>query len=177
MIFRPLIPHPATPVPAVQSLEVYLERSRDGVVARFACRVAPGLLRLPQSQSGVADELWRHTCCEVFVSKPGELAYREFNASPSGQWAMYGFSAYRVRDFSAAVGPKPQLSFDESAAGWTLELALEPIKGSIDVGVSVVLESINGALSYWALDHAGMQPDFHRRESFVWRLNDPADEK
>ena len=129
-----------------------------------------------------ADELWRHTCCELFAGVVGDAAYREFNWSPSGQWAMYGFSDYRVRDSIGlnVAAPAPGIRFASGAAGWTLQArldaaALPGVAGeSIELGVAVVLEAADGNLSYWAPRHAAARPDFHRRESFVLRLSDLA---
>ena len=37
------------------------------------------------------DELWRHTCFELFVRYGNEPRYCEFNFAPSGDWAAYEF--------------------------------------------------------------------------------------
>ena len=177
-----LILHPTTPLPQVRSLEVVLAASGDGgLTADFACRCAAAALRLPQARpAAAADELWRHTCCELFAGVAGDAAYREFNCSPSGQWAMYGFSAYRMRDACALnpVPPAPRIAFSRDAQGWTLQARLDApaLPGAaaarIEIGVAVVLEAADGTLGYWALRHAAAQPDFHRRETFVLRLSD-----
>ncbi len=166
----------------MESLGVALSISGDGgLVARFDCRCRAGALRLPEARPSVAaDELWRHTCCELFVGIAGDAAYREFNWSPSGQWAAYGFSAYRVRVPLAAdpAVPAPELEFAPGAEGWTLQARLAATAlpgvaaGRIELGLAAVLEAADGKLSYWALRHAAAQPDFHRRESFTLRLGD-----
>jgi len=179
-----LIAHPATPMPQVDSLDVALSPAGDGgLAAVFECHCYAAALRLPEMRPAeAADELWRHTCCELFVGVAGNAAYREFNWSPSGQWAIYGFSDYRVRDsfrLNATV-PAPGIRFAAGAAGWTLQAwldaaALPGVPGEqIGLGVAVVLEAADGNLSYWALRHAAARPDFHRRESFVLRLSDLA---
>jgi hypothetical protein len=181
-----LIPHPATPLPQVESLAVLLTAAADGsLTARFDCRCRAGSLRLPQARPvEVADELWRHTCCELFVGVAGEAAYREFNWSPSGQWSAYGFSGYRERDASRPepAPPAPWMEFTYGAGGWTLQARLdvaalpEAAAAQIEFGVAAVLEAADGNLSYWALRHAAARPDFHRRETFVLRLSDLAKE-
>lgn len=177
-----LIPHPATPLPQVRSLEVVLAATGDGgLTADFDCRCGAGSLRLPDARpAAAADELWRHTCCELFAGVAGDAAYREFNCSPSGQWAMYGFSAYRVRDASAPnpAPPAPRINFAMDAEGWTLQARLDALAlpgvaaARIVIGVAVVLEAADGSLSYWALRHAAPRPDFHRRETFVLRYDE-----
>lgn len=179
-----LIPHPATPLPSVKSLGVALSLGADGgLEARFDCRCQAGALRLPQARTAeAADELWRHTCCEFFVGVAGDAAYREFNCSPSGQWAIYRFSACRTREPSGknCVLPAPRVEFSPSAEGWTLHARLaaaalpEAAAGQIELGIAAVLEAADGNLSYWALRHAAARPDFHHRKSFVLRFSDLA---
>lgn len=179
-----LISHPATPMPKVESLGVALSLAGDGgLEAHFDCRCQPGALRLPDARPAeAADELWRHTCCELFVRAAGDAAYREFNFSPSGQWASYRFSAYRIRDVSRPnhILPAPRIEFASSADGWTLQARLaaaalpNAAPGQIELGIAVVLEAADGSLSYWALRHAAVRPDFHIRESFALCLPDPA---
>lgn len=179
-----LISHPATPLPQVDSLEVDLWPAGDGgLAAAFECRCSAGALRLREVRPAeAADELWRHTCCELFVGVVGDVAYQEFNWSPSGQWAMYGLSDYRARDSSRLdlTLPAPRVEFASDAAGWTLYARLDAaaLPGAaaeqIEIGVAAVLEAADGRLSYWALRHAATRPDFHIRESFVLRLSDLA---
>jgi hypothetical protein len=69
---------------------------------------APLCLPARCAKAGFADELWQHTCCEAFVATVGQTAYREFNFSPSGQWAIYDFADYRqaMRPYQPDVPPK-----------------------------------------------------------------------
>lgn len=51
------------------------------------------------------DNLWQHSCCEVFIKNKhnSNNFYREFNFSFAGAWACYDFVDYR----KAAGIPKP----------------------------------------------------------------------
>ena len=179
-----LFPHPATPAAQVNSLDVAIALADGGgLQVHFDCRCPAGALRLPPARrSEAADELWRHTCCELFAGAAGAAAYREFNWSPSGLWAAYSFSDYRVLDASAPNMnlAAPRIAFATDSAGWTLTARLDasalPIAaaGAIELGVAAVLEAADGSLSYWALQHAAPRPDFHRRESFVLRRGEAA---
>jgi hypothetical protein len=179
-----LISHPVTPLPQVNSLAVALSTTGDGgLQAQFDCRCGDATLRLPDARRAeAADELWRHTCCEIFVGVAGDAAYREFNWSPSGQWALYAFSAYRLRGASGLnqSAPAPRMEFASGATGWTLQARLDAAAlpkvsaDRIELGVAAVLEAADGGLSYWALRHASARPDFHQRETFVLRLSDLA---
>ncbi len=174
-----LIPHPVTPCPAVTGIHVRVNRTADGGVdLAYVLSGAPALLRLPPPRPpGPADELWRHTCCEAFIGIPGQPAYREFNFSPSGQWAVYAFTDTRQRDGA----------FVPAAAAAALALRLLPDRLELDahipaellssgvplqLGLSVVVEDRGGSLAYWALVHPADRPDFHLREGHTFALTD-----
>lgn len=132
-------------------------------------------LRLPAAQPpGPADGLWRHTCCEVFVATAGLPAYREFNFSPSGQWAAYAFRATRQPDAGATAFDAPRLFWhrQDETMEFTAELDADwlPAGEALDIGLSVVAEDIDGKLAYWALAHPSPQPDFHHRDAFALRV-------
>ena len=141
----------------------------------------PAQLSIPAPcPSGFTDGLWQHTCLEVFVTTPDEEAYREFNFSPSGQWAAYAFHAYRQRnpDFSPALAPR--ISLNHRADGLTLEAflpaALLPRRekqAGLLLGLSAVIEDSSGGLSYWALAHPSDRPDFHLRSAFCLKCPFP----
>ena len=42
--------------------------------------------------------------------------------------------------------------------------------GKLRLGLSVVIEAHDGALSYWALRHPQAKPDFHHAEAFALEL-------
>src|SRR5947207_206897 len=80
---------------AATHIEVDVARPRAGSLA-LAYLVTGNIaeLRIPSVEASCrAEELWRHTCFEAFISS-GE-AYYEFNFAPSMQWAAYWFSSYR----------------------------------------------------------------------------------
>ena len=99
----------------------------------------------------------------------GEAGYREFNFSPSGQWAAYAFSDYRQRDPAWQAVLAPQHAAGCQDGSWQLQahipVALLP-NTPWRLGLSAVLEHADGALSYWALTHPGERPDFHHHASF-----------
>jgi hypothetical protein len=122
------------------------------------------------------DKLWQHTCFEMFVSARLP-AYREFNFSPSGEWATYAFRGYREA-VDGDPGPVRSLAIRLSKAAPQLELeAVLPMAGRerLAVGVSAVMESKSGALSYWALRHPPGKPDFHHPEAFALALDEVRD--
>ncbi|WP_157572006.1 DOMON-like domain-containing protein [Hydrogenophaga taeniospiralis] len=185
---QPLLCHPATPCALNLRVSVALavagSEQGPGWLLSYHLRGEVGGLRLPEpTLPGPADGLWQHTCFEAFVARAGESAYREFNFSPSGQWAAYRFSAERVRDLPAEAGQAPvvpdlQLETTEHALtllAWLPHHALPaPAAGQpLQLGLTAVLEDRLGRLSYWALRHPGARPDFHHRDSFALDLLPP----
>jgi hypothetical protein len=168
-----LLCHPTTACPAIRNLEVSVTAREGGGLAlgyRLTGNIAE--LWLPETApSRPADELWRHTCFEAFIAGEGSPAYREFNFSPSGQWASYAFTDYRQREasFHPTVAPEIALrSFpDRLELDALLAPELLPEAASLQLGLAVVIEARDGTLSYWALKHPATQPDFHLRAGFT----------
>ena len=120
------------------------------------------------------DELWRHTCCEVFIRT--RTGYYEFNLAPSGDWATYHFTGYREGMSRPDLAPV-KASAHRHGDWWQLQahLDLEALPDLADdvpwvLGVSAVLEMKDGSKSYWALAHPSDKPDFQHSDSFVLDL-------
>ncbi|AXS80977.1 DOMON-like domain-containing protein [Dechloromonas sp. HYN0024] len=175
----PLLRHPGAPCSGPDRLEVTATHLADGgLILYYRLFGRPELIRTPaQKPPGPADGLWQHTCCEAFVAEAG-TAYREFNFSPSGQWASYRFTDYRKRDEVYAPAAQPHLAFsllpDGFALQATIPATLLPVDERPDLGLTAIIEAADGSKSYWALTHCAAQPDFHLRQSFTLALNRPA---
>lgn len=133
-------------------------------------------LLIPASQPpGAKDGLWQHTCFELFIAGESDAGYHEFNFSPSGQWAAYAFSDYRVRKLWE-VNQEPTISLTRTSGCLALEAVIAadllPANAGkpFQVGLSAVIETDDGNLSYWALHHPLAQPDFHHRAGFACTL-------
>lgn len=176
----PLIlrPFPGRPAPQGVELSAEAQRLENGRLRlswRLVGRIEALLLPAPSEQAQRRDGLWQHSCFEAFLGPVGAAAYWEFNLSPSGDWNVYGFDAYRQgqrpeteptnRMLTRTSGPSlRQLS-------WELPMPAQlAAAGPLDLAVTAVLEEPQQGCSYWALSHAGSEPDFHRRDSFVQRL-------
>ena len=185
----PLVCHPATPCAHALQLSVSLAMAGGvtgsepsaGLLLRYALTGDVPALSVPAPATpGAADGLWQHTCFEAFVAVPGEPAYREFNFSPSGQWAAYRFFDERVRDATAETAQlpvTPQMDLAVQAHALVLQVwlpssALPPtLPGeALQLGLSAVLEDQRGQLSYWALQHPAERPDFHHRGGMALSL-------
>ena len=174
-----LICHPTTIAPMVRLIEVQASIQPDGsLFLRYRLRGDVARLRLPQSPSPERqDSLWQHTCFEAFVGGVGDTAYREFNFSPSGQWAAYAFTAYRQRDESFVAPLAPQIVTRLSAGRLEMDVTLPPLclpaADRLQLALAAVVEADDigdGRHSYWALRHTAERPDFHRRDAFALEL-------
>ena len=168
-----LTPHPATPSTAIDRLEVEIGRGETTLTLRYQLFGDLSRLRPPDfERHGRADELWRSTCFEAFVKPEGGEGYLECNFAGL-RWATYRFSGYREGIIEAAVEPW----VIEGSVDW-LSVGIEPgrfVRPDLAapdwrVGLSAVIEDVDGHISYWALAHPSDKPDFHHADSFVLTL-------
>jgi hypothetical protein len=151
------------------------------LAVRFALEADMSRIVLPWSRAPArADELWRHTCFEVFVGLPESEAYCELNFSPSGEWAIYGFVGYRRGMAAIEVRRPPRIAVRPTPRGLVLEAVTyleelpSPKPGSpLRAGVAAVIEETDGRLTYWALTHPSALPDFHHRLGFALQIGIP----
>ena len=95
--------------------------------------------------------------------------YREFNFSPSGQWAAYDFHGYRTGMSEYEPAAAPRIETDQGLSVSTLTVFL-PESEFADVqfaALCAVIEEQGGQKSYWAARHAGEKPDFHNPACFI----------
>jgi hypothetical protein len=172
--------HPAVDPGPVRAIEVVLRRSAAGMlVLRYRVSGDLALLRVPSPRAPrIADRLWEHTCFEAFVGLPAARSYHELNFSPSGEWAAFAFRDTRdgARLEDDALTPTierrdadSELVLDASVS--LVRLAQEYGEAPLRLGLSAVVETTAGDLSYWALRHAAPKPDFHHNEAFALRLD------
>jgi hypothetical protein len=169
----PLVPHPATPGAAARSIVVRLTREPRALGLRYVLAADPGRVRVPPPRPATrTDGLWRHTCFEMFVAEAGSAAYREFNFSPSGEWAAYRFAGYREAGAPLECAA-PALAVRTSENGLELEATVAcELRGRLRVGLSAVVEAADGSLSYWALRHPSAAPDFHHAAAFAMEIDE-----
>ncbi|EIC29172.1 MULTISPECIES: DOMON-like domain-containing protein [Methylomicrobium] len=168
--------HSATPNDSIDSLSVEIERDAEaGLTLRYRLAGHLEKILIPAAKpSAAGDGLWRHTCFEAFAAAAGTSAYREFNFSPSREWAAYAFGDYRARrPWSIGTPPVIEVSQPQDQLLLTARIAADdlPAGDRLTLGLTAVIESIDGNLSYWALHHPGEKPDFHDRAGFVYPLD------
>ena len=164
-----LVCHPQTPCPAIRSLQARVSRAPRGLAVRYRIEGDLASLRIPARRAPAPGErLWQHTCCEPFVGRPEGTAYREFNFSPSGEWAAYAFERYR--EGGPLPAPDPMIEVRRGDDSMELGAQVEAAAQKLLLAISAVIEGRDGTLSYWALRHPAGKPDFHHREAFALEL-------
>ena len=165
--------HPATPCAALRGIQAMVKRNADGTLG-VTYRIEGDLdrVRIPPARAPrIGEHLWQHTCCELFIADARGPGYREFNFSPSGEWAAFRFTAYREGASFAVEDPRIGVARATGALDLTAQITPDQ-NGPLRICLSAVIEEIDGALSYWALRHAPGKPDFHHRDAFALELDE-----
>lgn len=120
-------------------------------------------------------ELWEETCFEFFVGIKNSPDYWEFNLSPAGHWNVFHLENYRQGLQEEMIVTSLPFSVEQKSDVLLVDLEVDldrfiSAEQSLEVGITTVIKSKEGNLSYWALTHCGEEADFHRRESFVVEL-------
>jgi hypothetical protein len=173
-----LLRHPAAFGSTDLQLTASLTVSPQGFALTYRLRGELSVLRIPPPASAApADGLWQNTCCEAFLATQSGSEYREFNFSPSGQWACYRFTDYRQRDEGFTPETTPSSEFQRLKDGFQLQAfipdSLLPPGPQLQAGLTAVIELADGSKDYWALAHTAERPDFHLRQTFTLALSRP----
>lgn len=176
-----LLRHPATPAPVVSTIEARALFRSDGFLElAFRLRGDMARLLIPTLPTEDRKLLWEHTCFEAFVASVSDTAYREFNFSPSGQWASYAFSDYRLADETAAMIDSPQITSRLFAGRMELEAVIFLMRCLQEQEASAWAFGgrRSGRYRRWQPQLLGVapsspRPDFHHRNSFAFELVKP----
>lgn len=175
-----LIRHSSTPCANIRRVAVRARRTREGILElAYALEGHIAGLRLPDPRPPRhADGLWRHTCCEAFLTGCVLKGYYEFNFAPSMEWAIYRFAAYRDGMSVVEEAGQPTIVLYVGVDRLELKAAvdlnrLSPVLavGNPRLALTVVIEEMDGRLSYWSLRHPPGQPDFHHPDGFMLALD------
>ncbi len=171
----PLICHAHSDSVGADAIRVSIMRGQSGEFTLRYCMV--GALDALEIASPVTaeriDGLWKSTCFELFIGDFEDAHYLEYNFSPSGQWAAYRFSGYRA-GMSELETHAPIISieqFDDSLTLIaTIMLPHAWQERDLRAGVSAVIATKSGDISYWAAAHPTGKPDFHHKDCFAVQL-------
>lgn len=171
----PLMCHEQSLADEIANIGVTITRAPNGEI-RLTYRVSgkTSALEIPAwSTPDRTDNLWKTTCFEIFIGHFEGEDYLEYNFAPSGQWAAYRFASYRV-DMVDLETNAPDIIFTQSAEALTLTATLLLPDAwrelSLRVGISAVMATKSGDVSYWAVAHPAGNPDFHHKDCFAVQL-------
>ena len=172
--FATLICHPDTPCEAMHNLAASISWERHGLL-RVHYRLEGDIASLVIPHAAApnrTDGLWQHLCLELFLTDGWCEAYREYNFSPSGEWAVYDFADYRqgMTDVGLAA---PNISVKVDRDILECDVLTQCGFSTGRIGLSAVIEEKNGMKSYWALAHPAGKPDFHHPACFAAELPAP----
>lgn len=163
--------HPKSPCKSVARFEVEVLRlSSTQLLLRYRLEGQMDQIALPAQEVPTRkDELWRHTCFEMFLRSP--TGYYEFNFSPSSAWAAYAFDGYR-QGMQALTIAAPSVVVHRTSTELCIEVvaSIPESEGALNLALTAVIEERDGTISYWALNHAPGKPDFHHPAGFVLEL-------
>lgn len=168
-----LVPHPNFAPAEVGKVSVRWNELKDGrLMLRYRIDGCGSLVIPDFRGKGRADDLWKTTCFELFLYD-GAGRYREFNFSPSQQWAAYGFSGYRTGRKDVAVTESPEILPEMGSKVFiqTVFLPLRELDGIEGGSLSAVVMERGQRPSYWAMSHHKLEPDFHDPACFGLRLS------
>jgi len=130
----------------------------------------------PATETGRCDGLWQSTCFELFWTEEGREGYWEMNLATNGAWNVYAFRAYRAGMCREERVAQPLSETRQATDSFLLAAELD-LGGlpfcvpDLRLGVSAVIARRDGGLSYWALAHPGVRPDFHDPRGFLLQTN------
>jgi hypothetical protein len=167
-----LKPHPDSRSAAIRAIEIDLTREPGRFRVRYRIRGAQDDVKRPPPKAPLrADGLWRTTCFEAFLATD-DGGYYELNFSPSTEWAVYRFDGYRagMRPSDDVGTPSIEMAADPARQELVASFGTRP--NATRLGLSAIIEAMDGTKSYWALAHPEGQPDFHHPVSFALDLSE-----
>ena len=175
-----LVCHPDDTAGQVESISVDVRRLSPTMM-QLLYRISGDVssLKIPaRAKPEKRDELWRHTCFELFVMA-ANAGYCEFNFSPSLQWAAYRFKSYREAMADLELTSSPRIQVETTPSVLALDVLIDiqellPSKsdGMHQIALAAVIEHRDGDVSHWALAHTAGKADFHHPDGFVGVLPD-----
>jgi len=173
MMAHELVPHPDFPPSGIRRVAVRWHRTRHGqLLLRWLVEDAAALVAPEFAGKGRGDKLWETTCFELFLLDEAGQRYCEFNFSPSGRWALYGFTGWREGMVELEPIAHPEITADSGQSLYVMTATIDAgeLAGARVASLAAVIDEMAGTRSYWALAHAPGKPDFHNPACFALPL-------
>ncbi len=147
---------------SVRAITALVVATPEGCEAEFRLDGhVPSIILPPPATPARRDNLWQTTCFEIFWQPLGGSAYREFNFSPSGQWAAYDFDSFREGMRDAPV-EAIAIACAQDDAGLILKASIAAdLPDPAQVALNAIVEHADGSKQYWALAFPPGRPEFH----------------
>lgn len=169
--------HPFHPCESIQNIRVSLNKVQDELWVQYRIEGDISALSLPEpALPQRADDLWRNTCCELFLKRSADSAeYFEFNFSPSTEWAIYRFEDYRRGMSIVPVHEPPRITVQRTPNELSMNVTMFFDASRLHLpswrlGLSSVIKEKSGSISYWAYALPPGKSDFHHSDSFALEL-------
>jgi hypothetical protein len=122
--------------------------------------------------------LFEKTCFEFFLKIPNGQ-YLEFNFSPNFSWNIFSF--YQLRGPLLELPMEKDIDLDILNSSDKFFLVAKISKDILPMeylnnlklaqfGITMVIKSRLGTISYWAIDHKDSRPNFHHYDSFIGKF-------
>jgi hypothetical protein len=169
-----LIPYPAEDIPSIEITGTVTRHENHLSIHYVVSGDIENILLPAQTDSPARqDDLWKATCFESFIAIKDQPQYWEFNMSPSSKWNVYAMDAYRqvnMREEMAFTQLPFEFKKNDNEITLDISVDLNPILEPdqvLQIGVTTIIQTVDGNETYWALKHPGQQADFHLRDSFI----------
>ena len=159
---NPLMLHVACDLGPIRAVTASITATPQGCEAEFRLDgPVPAIMLPPPATPSRQDNLWKTTCFEIFWQPLGGTAYREFNLSPSGQWAAYDFDSFREGMRDAPV-EAIAIACSHDDTGLVLKASIAAaLPDPAQVALNAIVEHPDGGLQFWALGFPPGKPEFH----------------
>ncbi len=159
---HPLMLHVACDLGPIRAVTASVTATPQGCEAEFRMDGhIPAVILPPTAALQRMDNLWQTTCFEIFWQPLGGTSYREFNLSPSGRWAAYGFDSFREGMRDAPVDAIAiACSLDENGLVLKASIAAD-LPAPAQVALNAIVEHSDGGKQFWALAFPPGKPEFH----------------
>jgi hypothetical protein len=159
---NPLMLHVTCDLGPIRAVTASITATPQGCEAEFRLDgPIPAIVLPPHATPARRDNLWKTTCFEIFWQPLGGTYYREFNLSPSGQWAAYDFDSFREGMRDAPVDAIA-IACAHDDAGLVLKASIAAeLPDPAQVALNAIVEHPDGGMQFWALAFAPGKPEFH----------------
>jgi hypothetical protein len=121
-------------------------------------------------------KLWEKSCFELFL-KNSRDEYLEFNFSPHFEWNCFYFKKKGdpLEEWKNMKRPETDILLSLEKFFLVAEIKKKYLPQNfmtkeMSAGISTVLKMKNKELTYWALSHEDLKPNFHHFDSFKYKF-------